>query len=113
MGGLVVLVILLAIGTVAGTVLAIQYSKELMIDESGSLSAADGSGEVSVKSHGIKLFTYTISTDSSRICITASDLALAWSENENGGTVAIVIESSEGDESSVNRLTPTNAKMTK
>jgi hypothetical protein len=107
--GLLVLVILLAAGTIAATFYAVQYNKELTIDEGGHLSAADGGGEVSVKQQGIKLFMYT---ESSKYCITSSDLALAWSENENGGAVSIITETPDGDEL-VERLTQTSSKMTK
>jgi hypothetical protein len=109
----VMLVILLCVATIAATCFAIQASRGTVVNEFGRLEAADGSGEVGVKSQGIKISTYNVegSDASTKVCVTGSDLALAWYENENGGVATFIVENALGDEQ-VLRLSPTDSRMT-
>jgi hypothetical protein len=109
----IMLVILLCGATIAATYFAIRTSRATVVNQFGRLEAADGSGEVAVKSQGIKISTYNVEGSSSgtKVCVTASDLALAWYENENGGVATFIVENDLGDEQ-ILRLSPTYARMT-
>jgi hypothetical protein len=106
------LVIVLFAATIAATYFAIRANRETVVNESGRLAAADGSGEVAVRSQGIKIVTYNVEgSNSTKVCVTASNLALAWFENENGGVATFIVENDLGDEQ-ILRLSPTDARMT-
>jgi hypothetical protein len=108
----IALVILLCGATIAATYFAIRASRETFVNEFGRLSATDGSGEVAVKSQGIKISTYRVEgSNSTKTCVTASDLAQVWYENENGGVATFIVENDVGDEQ-ILRLSPTEARMT-
>eukprot|EP00526_Cylindrotheca_closterium_P017962 CAMPEP_0113660608 /NCGR_PEP_ID=MMETSP0017_2-20120614/32992_1 /TAXON_ID=2856 /ORGANISM="Cylindrotheca closterium" /LENGTH=295 /DNA_ID=CAMNT_0000575257 /DNA_START=39 /DNA_END=926 /DNA_ORIENTATION=+ /assembly_acc=CAM_ASM_000147 len=109
------LLVILCGATIAATYFAITGNQEeTMVDENGALLAANGGTQVSVKSLGLKIFTYTMPSTSnasgSKVCLSADDLALAWTENENGGVATFVIESVGGEQ--VLRLGASNARMT-
>jgi hypothetical protein len=109
---LIMLVVILFGATIASTYFAIRANRETVVNEFGRLEAADGSGEVAVKSQGIKVFTYNVEgSNSTKVCVTASDLALAWYENENGGVATFIVGNDLGDEQ-ILRLSPTDARMT-
>jgi hypothetical protein len=108
----VMLVILLCGATIAATYFAIRASKDTVVNEFGRLEATDGSGDVAVKAQGIKIFTYNVQgSNSTIVCVTESDLALAWYENENGGVATFIVQNDVGDEQ-ILRLSPTDARMT-
>jgi hypothetical protein len=109
---LMMLVTLLLGTTIAAGYFAVGASRDTVVNESGRLEAADGSGDVAVKSQGTKIFTYNVQgTNSTKVCVTASDLALAWYENENGGVATFIVQNYAGDEQ-ILRLSPNDARMT-
>jgi hypothetical protein len=54
---------------------------------------------------------YKRDENSTKVCVTASDLALAWYENENGGVATFIVENALGEEQ-ILRLSATDARMT-
>jgi hypothetical protein len=109
---LMMLVTLLLGTTIAAGYLAIRASGDTVVNESGRLEAADGSGDVAVKSQGTKIFTYNVQgSNGTKVCVTASDLALAWYENENGGVATFIVQNDVGDEQ-ILRLSSTDTRMT-
>ena len=111
---LVTLVLVLFAATVAATIMAVENSKELSVDENGILITKDGSSEITIHAQGIKVNTYQVTTSSgegTKLCIDTADVALIWIENENGGTATIVSEAESGDES-VERITAESSRMT-
>jgi len=111
------LLVVLCGATITTAYFAITGNQETMVDENGALLAADGGTQVSVKSLGLKIFTYTMpstsTTSGSKVCLSADDLALAWTENENGGVATFVIQSvGGGGAEQVLRLGASDARMT-
>jgi hypothetical protein len=108
----VMLVILLCAATIAATYFAIRASKDTVVNEFGRLEATDGSGDVAVKAQGVKVFTFNVEgSNSTKVCVTSSDLALAWYENENGGVATFIVQNDVGDEQ-IFRLSSTDTRMT-
>jgi hypothetical protein len=111
--GLAILCVLLFIGTIAGTVMAVKNSKDTIVDmKTGAMKVNDGNNnEVTVKSRGatfqtsgrIAMNEETTTTDPStgeittemklvtRHCVSGEDLLQMWSANEQGTDARLLI----------------------
>jgi hypothetical protein len=121
--GLAILCVVLFIGTVAGTVMAVKNSKDTIVDmETGVMKVNDGTGVdiVTVKAQGTTFQTTgsvmmneEITTDGQTFtklmfghCVSSEDIANMWLANEKGTDARLVIlEEDNIDVSSIEPVT--------
>ena len=107
--GLAVLCVLLFIGTVAGTVMAVKNSKDTVVDmKTGVMKVKDGSGGVDIvtvqaqgttfQTTGSVLMHEETTTDGETFkkvnvghCVSSEDIASMWVANEKGSDARLVI----------------------
>jgi len=113
--GLAVLCVLLFIGTIVGTVIAIKNSKDTIVDTRTGLmtvkNGSDGTDVVTVKAQGSTFQTTggsTVMNDGTTTnlvvahCVSAEDVASMWLANEQGSDARLIIDSdSDTDMSSI------------
>ena len=85
---LVTLVVVLFVATVAATVMAVEKSKVLSVDENGLLFSKDGSSGIKVEAQGVKVNTYI--GDNGAICVSTEDVSKLWVAHESGSAGTIL-----------------------
>jgi hypothetical protein len=105
--GLAILCVILFIGTVAGTVMAVKNSKDTIVDmKTGVMKVNDGTGVdiVTVKAQGT-----TFQTTGSVVvghCVSSEDIASMWLANEKGTDARLVISEEVGIDGTVSSIEP-------
>jgi len=105
--GLAILCVVLFIGTVAGTVMAVKNSKDTIVDmKTGVMKVNDGTGVdiVTVKAQGTTFQT------TGRVvvghCVSSEDIASMWLANEKGTDARLVISEEVGNDGTVSSIEP-------
>ena len=119
--GLAALCVLLFIGTITGTVIAVKNSKDTVVDTQTGLmkvkDGSDGADVVTVKAQGSTFQTTggsTVMNDGTTTnlvvahCVSAEDVASMWLANEQGSDARLIIDS-DTDMSSIEPVTTGSA----
>ena len=121
--GLAALCVLLFIGTITGTVIAVKNSKDTIVDTQTGLmkvkNGSDGADVVTVKAQGSTFQTTggsTVMNDGTTTnlvvahCVSAEDVASMWLANERGSDARLIIDSdTDTDMSSIEPVTTGSA----
>lgn len=121
--GLAALCVLLFIGTITGTVIAVKNSKDTVVDTQTGLmkvkNGSDGADVVTVKAQGSTFQTTggsTVMNDGTTTnlvvahCVSAEDVASMWLANERGSDARLIIDSdTDTDMSSIEPVTTGSA----
>ena len=127
--GLAVLCVLLFIGTVVGTVVAVRNSKDTIVDmETGVMKVKDGSDEIvtvqaqgtTFQTTGSVMMNEETTTDGETFtkimagnCVASDDIASMWLANEKGTDARLVITDDTDNVSSIEPVTTGRASWNK